>query len=140
MQFADTTEKGLESLIVSWLVNRNEYEEGTNADYNKEYAVDETRLFRFLQDTQPAQLEKSGAAQSERKKRQFLNRLQGELAKRGVIDVLRNGVKAYPADFVLFYMTPTEGNEGSVMKVLQFYKQYDIISQHKEVLVWFIRK
>ena len=62
MQFADTTEKGLESLIVSWLVNRNEYEEGTNADYNKEYAVDETRLFRFLQDTQPAQLEKSGAS------------------------------------------------------------------------------
>ena len=111
MQFADTTEKGLESLIVSWLVNRNEYEEGTNADYNKEYAVDETRLFRFLQDTQPAQLEKSGALKSDQKKRQFLNRLQGELAKRGVIDVLRNGVKAYPADFVMFYMTPSEGNE-----------------------------
>ena len=29
---------------------------------------------------------------------------------------------------------------GSVMKVLQFYKQYGIISQHKEVLLWFIRK
>lgn len=111
MQFTDTTEKGLESLIVNWLVNRNEYEEGTNADYNKEYAVDETRLFRFLQDTQPAELAKSGAAQSDQKKRQFLNRLQGELAKRGVIDVLRNGVKAYPADFVMFYMTPSEGNE-----------------------------
>ena len=29
---------------------------------------------------------------------------------------------------------------GGVMKVLQFYKQYGIISQHKEELVWFIRK
>ena len=28
MPFADTTEKGLESLIVNWLVNHNGYEEG----------------------------------------------------------------------------------------------------------------
>lgn len=27
------------------LVEQNGYEEGTNADYNKEYAIDETRLF-----------------------------------------------------------------------------------------------
>jgi len=35
---------------------------------------------------------------------------------------------------------PISATLGSVMKVLQFYKQYGIISQHKEVLVWFIRK
>lgn len=53
MPFTDTAEKGLESLIVKWLVEHNGYEEGNNADYNQEFAVDETRLFRFLQDTQP---------------------------------------------------------------------------------------
>lgn len=47
MAFTNTKESGLESLIVKWLVEQNGYEEGTNADYNKEYAVDETRLFRL---------------------------------------------------------------------------------------------
>ncbi len=111
MVFTNTKESGLEALIVKWLVEQNGYEEGTNADYNKEYAIDETRLFRFLQDTQPAQMSKLGVFQSEQKKRQFLNRLQGELVKRGIVDVLRNGIKVYPVDLIMFYLTPTENNE-----------------------------
>lgn len=108
--FTNTKESGLEALIVKWLVDHNGYEEGTNADYNKEYAIDETRLFRFLQDTQPDQMDKLGVFKSEQKKRQFLNRLHGELAKRGIIDVLRNGIKVYPVDLIMFYLTPTENN------------------------------
>ncbi len=111
MPFTNTKESGLESLIVKWLVEQNGYEEGTNADYNKEYAVDETRLFRFLEDTQPKEMDKLGVFKSDAKKRQFLNRLSGEIAKRGIIDVLRNGVKVYPADLIMFYLTPTENNE-----------------------------
>lgn len=110
MAFTDTKEKGLESLIVKWLVENNGYEQGTNADYNRDYAIDETRLFRFLEDTQPDSLEKLGVFKAEVKKRQFLNRLQGEIAKRGIIDVLRNGVKIYPANLIMFYLTPTENN------------------------------
>ena len=110
MAFANTKESGLEDLIVLWLVEHNGYEQGTNADYSREYAVDETRLFRFLQDTQPEALEKLGGFKSDIKKKQFLNRLQGELAKRGIIDVLRNGVKIYPANLIMFYLTPTENN------------------------------
>ena len=111
MAFTNTKESGLESLIVKWLVEQNGYEEGSNADYNKEYAVDETRLFRFLEDTQPKEMDKLGVFKSDVKKRQFLNRLSGEIAKRGIIDVLRNGVKVYPADLIMFYLTPTENNE-----------------------------
>ena len=110
MAFTNTKESGLETLIVKWLVDHNGYEQGTNADYNREYAVDETRLFRFLQDTQPDALEKLGVFKSALKKKQFLNRLQGEIAKRGIIDVLRNGVKIYPANLIMFYLTPTENN------------------------------
>ena len=108
--FTNTKESGLETLIVKWLVEHNGYEEGSIADYNKEYAIDETRLFRFLKDTQPDQMDKLGVFKSEQKKRQFLNRLQGELAKRGIIDVLRNGIKVYPVDLIMFYLTPTENN------------------------------
>ncbi len=107
----DTKEKGLESLIVEWLVSQNGYEQGTNADYDKEYAIDATRLFRFLQETQPDKVQMLGIFSSDIKRLQFLNRLQGEIAKRGIIDVLRKGVNIYPAgNLVLFYQTPSENN------------------------------
>lgn len=110
MAYTNTRESGLETLIVDWLVSHNGYEQGTNADYNREYAIDETRLFRFLQDTQPDAMEKLGVFKADLKKKQFLNRLQGEIAKRGVVDVLRNGIKIYPVDLIMFYLTPTENN------------------------------
>ena len=108
--FTNISESGLEALIVNYLTEQNGYEQGYNADYNREYAVDETRLFRFLSETQPDQLKLPGVLDSDQKKRQFLNRLQGELAKRGIIDVLRNGVKAYPAELDMYYLTPSENN------------------------------
>jgi len=110
MSFTNIKESGLESLIVKWLIEQNGYEQGVNADYNRDYAIDETHLFRFLQDTQPDSLDKLGVFKSEIKKNQFLNRLQSEIVKRGIIDVLRNGVKVYPASLIMFYLTPTENN------------------------------
>ena len=67
MAVCDTKECGRECLIVKWLVEENRYGEGTNDDYNKEYAVDESRLFRFLQDTQPKEMDKLGVFTSETK-------------------------------------------------------------------------
>ena len=110
MSFTNIKESGLESLIVKWLIEQNGYEQGVNADYNRDYAIDETHLFCFLQDTQPDSLDKLGVFKSEIKKNQFLNRLQSEIVKRGIIDVLRNGVKVYPASLIMFYLTPTENN------------------------------
>ena len=111
MAFTNVTENGLESIIVKCLIDENGYEEGQNSDYNKEYAVDEKRLFRFLKDTQPKEMVKLCIFSSDTKKRQFLNRLTGEIAKRGIIDVLRKGVNVYPANLVMFYMTPSENND-----------------------------
>ena len=113
MPFTNIKESGLEALIVKWLVERNGYEQGDSSDYNREYAVDESRLFRFLRDTQPEAMDRLGVEKSEIKRKQFLNRLQGEIAKRGIIDVLRNGIKVYPVDLIMFYLTPTENNEKS---------------------------
>lgn len=106
----NTKEIGLETLIINHLVSVNEYEQGSNDDYSKDYAIDETRLLRFLQNTQPDELEKIGVFKSKHKKEQFFNRLQCEIAKRGIIDVLRKGIKVYPANLITFYMTPTEKN------------------------------
>ena len=105
----NTKEAGFETLIVKHLTAVNGYEEGTNGDYNRDYAIDEARLFRFLESTQADELEKLGLSVAANKIK-FLNRLQGEIAKRGVIDLLRNGFKMYPAALDLFYMTPSENN------------------------------
>ena len=43
-------------------------------------------------------------------RRKFLARLQGEISKRGAIDVLRYGIKHGPHHIDLFYGTPSPGN------------------------------
>ncbi len=107
---SNTKEVGLESLIVDYLVHNSGYEQGENIDYNKEYAIDEARLFRFLKETQPEKLETLGVFNSDINRVKFLNRLQGEITKNGIIDVLRNGLKVYPVTLDLFYITPSEHN------------------------------
>ena len=42
---SNTKENGFETLIVNWLVNENGYEQGTNADYNQEYAIEKSVCF-----------------------------------------------------------------------------------------------
>ena len=44
-------------------------------------------------------------------RRTFLARLQGEIAKRGTVDVLRRGIRHRSANIDLFYGTPSPGND-----------------------------
>ena len=108
--FSNTKESGLESLIVKWLVEQNHYEQGHSHDYSMEYALDTVRLLRFLKDTQPESVEKLQLETQPLKRAQFFSRVRDEITKRGIIDVLRRGVKVYPASLVLFYMTPSVNN------------------------------
>lgn len=110
MAFTNTSEGGLESLIVKWLVEHNGYEQGQSSDFDTEYAIDTTRLFRFLKDTQPDAVAKLQIESNAQKRAQFLSRIRDEITKRGIIDVLRKGVKVYPANLVVFYMTPSALN------------------------------
>ena len=106
----DTTEKGLETLIVNALLNAG-YVAGRPEDFDREHALDAAKLLEFLQATQPDAVRELGIAQAGPKRLQFFHRLQGELSKRGVVDVLRNGVNIYPVNsLALFYGAPTPGN------------------------------
>jgi len=110
MPVTDTSEKGLETLIVESLVNEAGYQQGESSDYDRDHAVDLTKLLAFLKATQPKAVETLELSEDGPKRTQFLHRLQGEIAKRGVIDVLRHGVKHGPVSVDLFYGTPTPGN------------------------------
>ncbi|MDB5348395.1 MAG: box helicase [Schlesneria sp.] len=106
----DTSEHSLESLIVESLVRDAHYEPGRSEDYDRDHAVDLVKLLAFLQATQPDAVAAAGIAVDGPKRNQFLTRLQGEVAKRGVIDVLRTGVRHGPVSFELFGSAPSPGN------------------------------
>ena len=64
-------------------------------------------LRAFLRATQPEAADTLALHEDSPTRRRFLARLQGEVAKRGTIDVLRHG----PHHLHLFYGTPSPGNE-----------------------------
>jgi len=105
----DTSEKGLERLIVDEMIARG-WREGDPTDYDREYAVDLAQLSAFLTATQPAIAEALDLGNACPTRLAFLARLQGEITKRGVIDVLRRGIKHGRLDLDFFFGTPTPGN------------------------------
>ena len=125
----DTSEKGLERLICEALTGApcdppetgaiherpSSYGAGWMCgdpqDYDREYCVDLAQLSAFLKETQPESAESLGLNEDGPTRRRFLARLQGEIAKRGTIDVLRKGVKHGPHQIDLMYGTPSPGNE-----------------------------
>ncbi|MCB1098192.1 MAG: type I restriction endonuclease subunit R [Verrucomicrobiae bacterium] len=136
----DTTETGLENLIMRHMTGENGLsscdgsfiaetapsESGTGwfagnpAAYDREYAVDPEHLFAFLKATQPDEYQKLGINDYLEKKGmarlKFLARLQGEITRRGVIDVLRNGIKPGALSFDLFYGKPSAENAKAVAR------------------------
>ncbi|MBU8934899.1 MAG: type I restriction endonuclease subunit R [candidate division Zixibacteria bacterium] len=107
---SDTSEAGLEKLIVESLVSKAGYSQGQSTDYDRDHAVDLAQLLAFVSATQPTAAEALDLEHEGPTRMQFLHRLQGEIAKRGVIDVLRHGVKHGPVNLDLFYGAPTPGN------------------------------
>ena len=135
----DTSEKGLEALICTALTGHpcdppraGAVQErpaaysagwtcGNPRDYDREHCVDLAQLSAFLRATQPSAAElldldrdsprRPDCAAAAAGRRKFLARLQGEVSRRGVIDVLRNGVRHGPHQVDLLYGTPSPGNE-----------------------------
>ncbi len=125
----DTSEYGLESLICMALAGDactppapGEVREpatgyggvgwscGSYRDYDREYFVDQAQLAAFLHTTQPEATEAFALAEDGPTRRKFFARLQGEIAKRGTIDVLRHGIRHGAHELALFYGTPSPGN------------------------------
>ena len=129
MTATDTSERGLERLICTTLAGHpcDPRKEGRAAeapagyggvgwmggnphDYDREYCVDRVQLAAFLQATQPEAAESLALDEDGPTRRKFLARLQGEISKRGTIDVLRHGIKHGAHNLELFYGTPSAGN------------------------------
>ena len=125
----DTSERGLERLICSALAGHpcdpppgptageppapyagSGWAGGNYHDYDREYCVDLAQLSAFLRATQPEAAESLALSEAGPTRRRFLARLQGEISKRGTIDVLRHGIRHGAHDLDLFYGTPSADN------------------------------
>ena len=100
---------------------------GNHHDYNREYCVDLVQLRTFLHVTQPNTAPALRLDEDCPTRRKFLARLQGEIAKRGTIEVLRNGIKHGPHDLDLFYGTPSAQNETAQRRFRQ--NQFSVTRQ-----------
>ena len=126
----DTSERGLECLICTALAGHPceppatptvsepatgyggvGWSGGNWLDYDREYCVDLVQLAACLRATQREAAESLSLDEDGPTRRKFLARLQGQIAKRGTIDVLRHGIKHGPHNLDLLYGTPSPGNE-----------------------------
>ena len=125
----DTSEKGLESLIVENMtgvvsspggsgfadepqpfVGLHNWLLGNPADYDRAWTIDLAQFRAFIAATQPTLIAAFDLDNDSPVRQKFLARLQGEVGKRGVIDVLRHGVKHGAHEAALFFGTPSPGN------------------------------
>ena len=108
---SDTSERELENIIVNHLRDVNGYKQGVSDDYEPEWGFDRRRLEAFLTATQRSKVEQSGIFSTPQKRKAFFERVRSEISKRGVIDVLRNGVKhGIGFEFTLYYPLPDASN------------------------------
>jgi type I restriction enzyme, R subunit len=115
----DLSEKALETLIVNCMTSEvGGWLAGDPKQYDREYAVDLTQLSAFLTASQPKVAAALDLNQDTPTRWKFLARLQGEITKRGVIDVLRKGIKHGPHDIELIHGTPSPGNASAQERYL----------------------
>jgi type I restriction enzyme R subunit len=127
----DTSEKGLENLIVTAMTGRpwpdtgvadtaamvpsayggTGWLNGRAEDYSREWCIDLVQLIAFLRTTQPKLDAALDLGNDTPIRRAFLSRLFNETGKRGVIDVLLHGIKHGAHEIILFYATPSVGND-----------------------------
>ncbi len=107
----DTSERGLETLIVRSLIDESGYTAGDPKNYDRECCVDLVQLAAFLRVTQPEAAESLRLDEDGPTRRSFLARLRSEIDKRGTIELLRHGIKHRALDLDLCYGTPSAENE-----------------------------
>ena len=134
----DTSEKGLETIIMRYMTGvdglfsdeRVKVVEvpasyggtgwfaGNPFTYDRNHALDTPHLFAFLKATQADSFKKLKISDRNDMKDisllKFLARLSSEIGNRGIIDVLRHGIKHGDVSLDLFYGTPSPGNEKAV--------------------------
>jgi type I restriction enzyme R subunit len=126
----DTSEQGLEALITRAMTGGTHLLEpphqttstavpvsggtgwllGDPRHYDRNFCLDVVQLQGFLEATQPAVAEAVQISVDGPTRRQFLTRLEKQIGQRGVVEVLRKGIRHGPHEIQLCFGTPSPGN------------------------------
>ena len=105
MQTTDMSEQGFQKFIARYLAQTNGYRETKPGDYNKEFCVNKAQLLEFIERTQ----EDAYELIQKRGEREFLVRLDQKIKEKGIVEVLRKGVKHLDKTIHVFYTQPVSG-------------------------------
>ncbi len=103
MQTSKTSEKDLETIIEKHLIEQNGYKPSYSADYDRDLCINKRLLFEFLAATQPNPY----GTILKRGEQKFIKRLTEQIRQKGIIEILRNGVKDLDLRVQLYYKKPT---------------------------------
>lgn len=101
-------------MLVSPDPARHGYEMGMPSDFNAQYALDEKLFWRFMELTQPKELDKLRGNGASDWKRKILERFDRLIKKHGVLYVLKKGLAVDDALFVLSYPAPLSSSSQKV--------------------------
>jgi type I restriction enzyme R subunit len=131
-------ERVLQDCLIDQLVETEGYlRRDPKADYHRAQAVDRALVLRFVQGTQPGEWSKLQGHYATSAEDTFFAQLGKALKDRGVLDVLRQGIKIVPGiQFRLCYFRPAsalepkrvaeyEANILSVMKEVEYSQKND---------------
>ena len=101
------TELAFEEAIEAVLLSKHGgYQKGDPNNFNKQYALDDTVLFDFLQETQPKAWKKLEGIHRADVRPKLLMRLDKEIDLHGLLHVVRNGITDNGVAFQLAYFKP----------------------------------
>jgi len=103
--FMDLMERyGFQRVFKNKLIEDNGFIEGFNKDYNIPYAIDEDKLFTYLETTQPNEYKKISNRTDFKSK--FIKALREDIQSRGLLDVFRNRFDWNGAHFDMMIKRP----------------------------------
>lgn len=105
IQPTDTSEKAFQKLIVKALAEDQDFETSVSNDFDREFCINKDQLMAFLEKSQHATynyIKQTG-------ERSFLVRLDKRIQEKGIIEVLRKGLKLNDKTIYFFFPQPNSG-------------------------------
>ena len=106
------TEKQYQDYIVDYLIKENDYIKRDNTNFDRYYAIDRELLFKFLDDSQPTEVETLKKIYKDAYEETIINVINNKIISTSLIETLKHGVEISRVKLSLMYAKPaTEFNK-----------------------------
>jgi len=102
---AKHTEEAFEEAIEKVLFDSG-YQNGSPEDFHRDFAIDTTKLFKFLKHSQPEKWQRLETIHEDEIETKLLQRLNKELDTKGSLEIIRHGFTDMGVHFDLTYLKP----------------------------------